>query len=257
MRVRTSHRGTELPASSGRGSPFHSLDEMKFSEYLNKVMQPPSSMRHVFSCVGIVLLLICSAFCIYIAPLSMPIDYSWLSNSISESGAQGLHHAWIARLGFLLFGLGVLWLTLYRRTTWASGTYWMQLTFAVSMLGTAAFSHKPWLAGAQIDPVEDFLHSLTATGMGFAFAFGVVVRFMQRRKNERFQRTSDLVAILAASMLTPIGGAMPAIVGLLQRTMFAIAYLWFIQEALFPKISVQLHTQQGAPADLKNRRGRA
>ena len=216
---------------------------MKYSEFLKKVMQPPSSIRLAYSGVGIVVLLICSAFCIFIAPLAMPFNYSWLSNSISESGAQGLHHAWITRLGFLLFGLGVLWLTLYRRTTWARGTYWMQLAFAVSMLGTAAFSHKPWLAGTSIDPVEDFLHSLTATGMGFAFAFGVFVRFIQRENKEKLQRNSDFVAILAASILTPIGGAMPGIAGLLQRTMFIIAYLWFIQEALYPKSNVQVRTQ--------------
>ena len=216
---------------------------MKLADFLTKVMLPSSSTRLIFARVGIVALLICSAFCIYIAPLVMPLEYSWLSNSISESGAQGLHHAWVTRLGFLLFGLGVLWLTLYRITTWARGTYWMQLTFAVSMLGTAAFSHKPWLAGASIDPVEDFLHSLTATGMGFAFAFGVVVRFLQRGKNEKLLRTFDSTAILAATVLTPIGGAMPEIAGLLQRTMFAIAYLWFIHEAMYPKSDDENRTQ--------------
>jgi len=164
----------------------------------------------------------------------MPPGYSWMTHSISESAAQGLAHAWIARLGFLLFGLGVLSLALYRKPIWSRGTTWMHLAFAVLMLGTSAFSHKPWLTGVPADPFEDFLHSLTATGMGFAFAFGVVVRLLQRKRAETVPKAFDLIAILAATFLTPIGGLVPGIAGLLQRTMFAVAYAWYAFETLYP-----------------------
>ena len=208
---------------------------------LKTALRPSAAPLPAQSRAGAVLLLIVSAICIVAAPLAMPPGYSWLSHSISESAAQGLRHAWIARFGFMLFGLGVLWLAQVRRATWARGVYWMHLAFAVFMLGTAAFSHKPWLAGVPSDPVEDFLHSLTATGMGFAFAFGVMVRLLQRRKGEHLPKAIDLVAILAATLLTPIGGAVPGIAGLLQRLMFAVAYLWYGHEALFPKPEKPLH----------------
>lgn len=228
---------------------------MKLPDFFKQLLQPAGATRAGYTRIGIVVLLVTSALCIFLAPLAMPLGYSWLSNSISESAAQGLRLAWIARLGFILFGLAVLWLVLFRRTTWARGVYWMQLVFAIFMLGTAAFSHKPWVAGVTFDPNEDFLHSVTATGMGFAFAFGVVLRFLQRKENEKLQRAYDFVAILAATVLTPIGGAVPFVAGLLQRTMFAVAYLWFIHEALFPKPHDIDRTQQGAPANAKKRRG--
>jgi len=60
------------------------------------------------------------------------------------------------------------------------------------MLGAAALSHKPWLVGVTFDPEEDFLHLFTATGMGFTFAFGVVVRrFLQRQKGETLHKVCD------------------------------------------------------------------
>jgi len=200
-----------------------------------RIFQPLAARQHKFEPIGIVGLLIVSALLLGFAPFAMAPGYSWLSNSISESAAQGLNHAWIARLGFLCFGFAVLWLALYLRTTWARGVYWMQLLFAVFMLGTAAFSHKPWLADVPVDATEDLLHSITATGMGFAFAIGVVVRFMQRNKNEALPRVYDAIAILAAIILTPIGGLQPSIAGLLQRVMFGIAYIWFAREALVNK----------------------
>lgn len=103
------------------------LGAMKLSESFEQLLQPLAAPRPTIARAGIVLLLAFSAGCIFLAPLFMPLGYSWLTNVISESAAQGLHHAWISRLGFLLFGLAVLWLALYRRSTWARSVYWMQL----------------------------------------------------------------------------------------------------------------------------------
>jgi len=203
--------------------------------HLQQLLEPLTTRPgHAGSGTGCIIMLVFSALCIFLAPLVMPEGYNWVSQAISESAAQGLRSAWVARLGFILFGLGVLWLALYRRDLWARGVYWPQLTFAVCMLGTAAFSHKPWLADAALDTVEDFLHSLTATAMGFAFTLGVIVRLLQRKVDEQRQKSYDLIAIVAATALPMTGVFVPSIAGLLQRTLFVIAYLWFMHEALYP-----------------------
>ncbi len=108
----------------------------------------------------------------------------------------------------------------------------MHVTFAICMVGTAAFSHKPWLANVPVDLFEDFLHSVTATGMGFAFSFGVVARLLQRENGERLKNAFDVIALVAATTLSPLGELWPSIAGLLQRTMFGVAYCWFAHEAL-------------------------
>lgn len=177
-------------------------------------------------------LLLLSAVALLAAPLIMPPGYSWLTHTTSESAAQALEGAWLARLGFLLFGLAVIWLAVFKSSVWGRAAVWFHLTFAVCMVGTAVFSHAPWLAGVPGDPVEDFLHSLTATLMGFAFAFGVVVCLLQREKGERMGRLLDVTAVAAATFLPLFMGAQPEIIGLLQRLMFAVAYLWYGSEAL-------------------------
>jgi len=162
----------------------------------------------------------------------MPPGYSWLTHTTSESAAQALEGAWLARLGFILFGLAVIWLASFKSPVWARAAVWFHLAFGVCMVGTAAFSHHPWLAGVPFDPVEDILHSLTATVMGFAFALGVVVRFWQRGTEDRVGRVLDVTAVAAATFLPLLMATQPEIIGLLQRLMFAVAYLWYGREAL-------------------------
>jgi hypothetical protein len=73
------------------------------------------------------------------------------------------------------------------------------------MVGTAAFSHQPWLDGVPFDPVEDFLHSLTATVTGFAFALGVRARFLQREKSDRMGWVLDVTTV---ALIQPENGAL-------------------------------------------------
>ncbi len=182
--------------------------------------------------VATLLLLFASAALVVLAAMEMPAPYSWRTHTISESAAQGQQHAWLARLSFLCFGAAVLLLSLARKLVWGRGAYWSHLLFAGCMFGTAAFSHKPWVSGVPFDTFEDFLHSVTATGMGFAFAAGVVVRFLQREPAATAARVIDVIALLAATVLSPIGAAFPEVGGMLQRAMFGVAYSWYGAEAL-------------------------
>ena len=160
----------------------------------------------------------------------MPASYSWISNVISESAAQGVPGAWLARAGLLAFGLAVLWQALLLRRIWSPGALYCHLAFAICMLSAAAFSHRPWIAGAPFDDFEDLLHSVAATGMGFAFAFGVAFRQWQRIAGGAGVCVPDLVAI-ACSVVLPVTGVLwPELDGLLQRSMFLVAYVWYGRE---------------------------
>ena len=109
--------------------------------------------------------------------------------------------AWLARLGFLAFGLAVIWLATASDLPWARAVVWLHLSFGVLMLSTAAFSHWPWVAGVPFDPVEEGLHSFTATAIGFAFALGVLLRLFQRRSRHRLGRILDVTALASATVI--------------------------------------------------------
>lgn len=131
--------------------------------------------------LGIGLLLL-SFLALLLAPLCMPASYSWLRHTTSESAAKGVAGAWLARLGFLILGLTVLWLSERLRDSWSLPVCLMHGAFGLFMVGTAIFSSRPWLPNLPFDPVEDALHSFTATAMGFAFAIGVGLRLWQQRE---------------------------------------------------------------------------
>ena len=165
------------------------------------------------------------------APVLMPAGYSWITHTTSESAAQGLMGAWLARTGFILLGFAVLWLVAAALSAWSRVASWMHLGFGVLMIGTAVYSHRPFLPDVPFDPVEDWLHSLTATLMGFAFSLGVFFRFLQRAKEDRKLRVLDLSALASAIFIPLLMISFPDITGLVQRVMFLVAYLWYGIEA--------------------------
>jgi hypothetical protein len=99
------------------------------------------------------------------------------------------------------------------------------------MLGTAVFSHRPWLPDLPFDRIEDYLHSFTATAMGFAFAAGVIAAGIARRSPSPLDRGADIIAV-ASSVVLPLAMSQGTpYTGVLQRSMFLVAYLWYAREA--------------------------
>lgn len=180
--------------------------------------------------VGIGLLIV-SSLALLLAPLNMPDSYSWLRHTTSESAAQGVMGAWLARLGFLIFGLTVVWLSERLLASWPLPVRLMHGAFGLLMVATAVFSSRPWLPNQAYDPVEDALHSFTATAMGFAFAIGAGIRLWHRGQG-RWGRFWDVVAIVASVAIPLAMSALPDWDGLLQRGMFATAYIWYGFELL-------------------------
>ena len=179
-------------------------------------------------------LLIVSALALLLAPLMMPDSYSWLRHTTSESAAQGITGAWLARLGFLLLGLTVIWLAERLSDSWSLPVRLLHRAFGLFMVGAAVFSSKPWLPNLPYDPIEDALHSFTATAMGLAFAIGVGLRLWQREQG-RLGCILDVAAIVASVAIPLAMSALPEWDGLLQRGMFTIAYIWYGSELLTNK----------------------
>jgi len=188
-----------------------------------------------FSPVPLVLLA-GSLLALLFAPGLMPESYSWLGHTTSESAAQGVPGAWLARLGFLLFGFGVLWIARSQRSRWGLGVSLLHAAFGILMITTAAFSTRSWETGAVFDLVEDSLHSFTATAMGFAFAFGVGLRMVQRLGRRERGWWLDALALAAATFIPLAMNFLPGLDGLLQRLMFGVAYVWYGWAARSPGV---------------------
>ena len=182
--------------------------------------------------VGVLACLAASAVALAVAPVLMPASYSWVAHTTSESAAQGVAGAWLARLGFLALGFGVLVLSGPAGQLWGPLAAGLHTTFGVLMVAAAAFSARPWEPGLPFDPIEDVLHSVAANAMGFAFAFGVVAVGWRIWRDAGGLRWRDMTAVAAAVVfpLTMVG--FDGYTGMLQRPIFVVAYLWYGAEAL-------------------------
>lgn len=183
------------------------------------------------SAVVVLVLLACSVVCLAAAPLLMPDSYSVVENAVSESAAQGVEGAWLARFGFLFLGFGVLLLANLADSRWGP---WGRIAFrayGVAMICNAAFSHMPW-EDVPYDAFEDSLHSISAFITGMSFIAGVLIVTFRRGPGHRVAHAYDVFALLAAIGISILMGNVETIAGLVQRMLFAIAFVWFASEAV-------------------------
>ena len=182
--------------------------------------------------VGAILMLMGSAACVAIAPALIDDSYSVLEQSISESGGQGVEGAWLARVGFLLLGFGVLVIAGLARNRWGLWGALAHRIYGVSMIATAAFAHMPWRPDVPYVAFEDFLHSVAANIVGASFTIGVLIVSFTRSRDARVARAFDWLAIVAAIGISIMIFNVAGVAGLVQRIMFVIGYLWYGAEAV-------------------------
>lgn len=85
-----------------------------------QVSEVPAPSMARLATVGVLGLLAASLIALAVAPLSLGEGYSVLRHTTSESAGQGVEHAWVARTGFVLFGLAVVPLVVFLRPYWGS-----------------------------------------------------------------------------------------------------------------------------------------
>lgn len=160
-------------------------------------------------------------------PLLLTADYDVVRHTTSEAAAQGVDGAWLTRLGFVLFGTGVL--TAYPDRGGRVGRV-LHGVFGASLVLVAVFASRPWQEAAPYVASEDLLHSVFATAMGFAFAGAVVASAVHGTRRRHHLFVLDVVAV-AASVAIPLAMvAVGDLAGLLQRAMFLVAYAWYLRE---------------------------
>lgn len=198
--------------------------------------------------LGIVGLYVTAAGALALAPALMPAGYSWVEHTTSESAAQGVDGAWLARAGFLLFGFGVL-ATAVTTRKWSIAARVAHATFAICMIAAAAFSSRPADVNAPYVASEDTLHSVVASLMGIAFAVGVVLVAARRARGSWFYMLLDAAAIIASVAIPLAMATWDDRAGLAQRVMFAIAFAWYLAATLSRQPGQQLGLEHGLRSD--------
>ncbi len=177
------------------------------------------SFRYLLS-VNFILLLV-----MFILPYYSVEAYSIIKNTTSHLGAQNTPNAWIMNTTFCFLGIACIlegWIHLKQ--------YWLHkilLTiFGIGLIFAAVFQHAPIVESIPYNAVEDNLHSLFATIIGFSFTlFAFSAIFIERTTITRW--LALLVGLIATALSLLIFSA-ENYMGLWQRMMFIFSFSWLV-----------------------------
>lgn len=168
-----------------------------------------------------------------LTPLVTLGSYSSVVHTTSELAGQGMPGAVWMRIGLAGYGLG---------TGAAVALRWPAhplrdlalVVFGLGLVGSAIWASHPSDPALPFDASEDWWHSVFSGLVGTAFAAATALRLFGPDG-----RPTDLLSWigLVASVVLPLwmfADPGPGIDGLLQRTMFAISFLWIAREFSAP-----------------------
>ncbi|MDG1571148.1 DUF998 domain-containing protein [Robiginitalea sp. M366] len=160
---------------------------------------------------------------IFILPFYSSENYSILEHTTSELGGQGMPHAWVMNVVFVLLGASsILGSWAYLKSYWIPKL--LILVFGLALTGTAFYSHAPTDPAMPFSAWEDQAHSHLAKVTGFAFTcFAMTMAFILK------QRQQALLAALVAVWDTVLSATMfefPMVTGLFQRLIFMVSFGW-------------------------------
>lgn len=161
---------------------------------------------------------------IFLLPYYSAEGYSVIKNTTSQLGAQNSPKAWIMNTVFFLMGTVCILEGCLRLRN-----FWFQKAvlgiFGLALIMAAFFQHAP-ITDGPFNHLEDQLHSIAATLVGFSFtalAFSAVfvVRFV-------LSRILAFSAGCISVVLSILMFSLPDYTGILQRLMFILAFAWLI-----------------------------
>lgn len=187
--------------------------------------------REQLAAAAVAVAFVVSGVCLAIAPSLMPESYSWVRHAISETAAQGVARAWVAKLGFVLSASAILLLAANRGLGWGARSRSVHRLYAALVFGLAAFSLKPWTAGS-FNEFEDVVHSVLAPAAGVVFTIGVLLVSARRAPAARLARLLDWVVVIAMVMLPLVMLGVSSVAGAAQRAVVLVGYVWYVAEAI-------------------------
>ena len=162
---------------------------------------------------------------IIVLPFYSYENYSIISSTTSQLGAQQTTNAWIMNVTFILLGLSTLFETLRKvKNNWISRS--LLIIFSIGLIASAFFSHMPIEENITYNTLEDSIHSFFATLVCFMFtltAFSALLTNMNRK-----QKTISIIVGIGATILSGLMFLFEDYMGIFQRLIFISSFLWLV-----------------------------
>ncbi len=161
----------------------------------------------------------------FILPFFSDDAYSIIKNTTSHLGAQNSPNAWIMNITFILVGMSCIIEAFLRLKR-----LWFQrivlCIFGLSFAFTGIFRHAPIIEGIPFDLMEDKLHSVFASIVGFSFTiFAISTAFIEKKT---MLRALAVIAGVTATILSIMMSFLPPYSGIWQRMILVVSFCWLI-----------------------------
>jgi len=157
---------------------------------------------------------------IFFGPLYSETHYSWVTNTISQLGAQSTKNNWIMVVGFLSLGIGLVMDTIRFRAKRMIPFGFFGLFFALA----GCFPHQAWIEGRTSSESVHLVHQIMANLSGVAITIGhIIIGVTADTKKEK------MVSFFLASTCIVLPLAMFTFsdyTGVIQRVMYGASFVW-------------------------------
>lgn len=176
------------------------------------------------------ILILVAAYCqliliMFILPVFSFPEYSLISNTLSQLGAQNTPNAWIMNFTFLSLGIGSI-ISGWRYFEGFAFQRLFLILFGISLTLAAFLNHAPVNTLTQYNIHEDGWHSYFIFTAGMTFVILTVSStFITEDRTDRQLATAAGVSVILLSVLM---SEVPAMAGIWQRLFFIISFGWMI-----------------------------
>lgn len=161
----------------------------------------------------------------FILPFYSVPEYSILSNTLNQLGAQFTTNAWIMNFIFISLGIG---------SVTAGWTYYKEfvfhriylIIFGASLVFTAFFHHAPLRPEIQYNIIEDGWHSYFACTTPISLTvLTITTSYFLKKKSDKMLGFSTGISLIILSILMFEADQLR---GIWQRLLFIIGFGWMI-----------------------------
>ncbi len=165
---------------------------------------------------------------IIVAHLLAIDEYDWKNNTVSELASQGYAQKWIMQMGFITFGIilvfGIL-NKIYNNTI----NYLIDIPIGIygaAILISGIYCAKPFMTGIEFSNTESNIHSISASIAGIAFSIGILISGI--KETEISTRIIHFIFFLFVIGMSAFFGLSPSHNGLIQKIMYLGSFYWLI-----------------------------
>ncbi len=167
--------------------------------------------------IGVLIFLVVVLF----GPVYMVDEFSYVSNIISELGAQNTPNNYIMIIGFLCVGIGIV-INGVRHYSHSSLPF---ILFGAFVALAGMFPHKPVGEGVEFNGLVHEAHKILATLAGIAITVGFIWKGVQVKSSMRKILCYYLATVCTVFPLFML--YVPEYQGVIQRAMYVQVFLWF------------------------------